>query len=143
MKLRTCLILLWSLLAGCAATTSDTTTSDIGSGTPENMAVQMLLQQSQTQMQSGHTRTADGLIERALRIDPQDPNVWHALALTRVAQDPQQALDLARKSNALTGPHDVALQASNWALIAEAWSALGHARRAEAAKARAAALTGP
>lgn len=128
-----------TLLAACAGPSPlapDTTTS-------ENAAVQLLLAQSQSELQSGHTRSADGLIERALRIAPSDPYAWHALALSRVAQHPRQALDLARKSNTLAGSGNSALQAANWMLIGQAWAALGHARRAAAAKAHAQAITGP
>ena len=124
------------LLAGCATTTEPTVPT-----TPENAAVEILLQQAQSQLQTGHTRSADGLIERALRIAPSDPYAWHALALARLTQHPRQTLDLAEKSNALAGSGNTALQASNWTLIGQAWTALGHTRRAAAAAARAQAIT--
>jgi cytochrome c-type biogenesis protein CcmH/NrfG len=59
-------------------------------------------------------------LERALRIDPQDPYSWHRLATLRLRQGrADQAEALARKSNLLAG-EDPALRARNWKIVAVA-----------------------
>jgi Tfp pilus assembly protein PilF len=84
---------------------------------------------------------AAATLERALRIDPQDPYSWHRLASLRLRQDrPAQAEALARKSNLLAG-EDPALRARNWKIVAVALRETGDetgARIAEREAARAA-----
>jgi len=61
---------------------------------------------------SDHTR-AIGLLERALRIQPNDPQTYHDLAVNHLALDrPQQALQLARKGLRLS-PNQVQFDALN------------------------------
>lgn len=108
----------------------------------QNPAVTLLVQQAQQSAASGHPRTAEGLIERALRIAPHNPYLWHDLAKLRLASHPNEARYLAIRSNALSGHHR-ALRARNWHLIASALAALGHPHRAAKADSRAQALANP
>ena len=59
-------------------------------------------------------------LDRAIRIQPKNPELWHALAETRMRQNqPEMVEDLAKKSISLAkGNAD--LIKSNWRLIAEA-----------------------
>lgn len=58
-------------------------------------------------------------IERAIRIQPKNPELWHALALTRFRLgQPEAAEDLAKKSNTLAR-NDQSLIKENWRLIAD------------------------
>ncbi len=104
-------------------------------------AVVALLDRAEHYRRLGDTDAASATLERALRIDPRNPRLWHQLAEIRLQQGrPAQAEQLALKSNALSAG-DRALQASNWALVARARWAQDDpegARRAErkAAEAR-------
>ena len=52
----------------------------------------------------GKTEQAVATIERALRIEPRNALLWHQLAVVRMQQQQwQQAIAMARKSNALAG----------------------------------------
>jgi len=125
------------LLASCAPEEPVNTPA----AAPQNPAIAALLTQSQQAAAGGHPHRAEGLVERALRIQPQNASLWHALATLRLAQHPNEARALATKSNALTS--DPNLQAQNWHLIAEAWAASGHPHRAAAADSRAQAAANP
>ncbi|MHB8414369.1 MAG: tetratricopeptide repeat protein [Acidiferrobacteraceae bacterium] len=107
-----------------------------------NPAITMLMQQAKQSAAAGHPRVAEGLIERALRIAPGNPRLWHALARLRLPRHPNEARYLALRSNSLS-PQDRSLQARNWQLIAAALAALGHPHQAAAADSRAQALSGP
>ncbi len=86
-------------------------------------AVVALLDQADGYHRSGDSNNEAATVERALRIDPQNAGLWSRLAAIRLDQGrPQQAEQLALKSNALAGA-DRALQARNWRLVARArWS---------------------
>jgi hypothetical protein len=59
-------------------------------------------------------------LDRAIRIQPKNPELWHALAATRMRQNqPEMVEDLAKKSISLA-KGNVDLIKSNWRLIAEA-----------------------
>lgn len=59
-------------------------------------------------------------LDRAIRIQPKNPELWHALAETRMRQNqPEMVEDLAKKSISLA-KGNVDLIKSNWRLIAEA-----------------------
>lgn len=59
-------------------------------------------------------------IDRALRIQPKNPELWHVLAEIRLRQNqPALAEDLAKKSNSLAKTN-LDLVKSNWRIIADA-----------------------
>ena len=95
-----------------------------------------LLEQARAAIDAGDTVVAESHLERALRIEPRNPVLWHYMARLRLAQDhPRQAAGLAARSNSLDHTGNRRLQAANWRLIAEARDRLGDregARRAEA-----------
>ncbi len=82
-------------------------------------AVVALLQQAEIDRQQGNLDQAASRIERALRIQPQNPKLWHTLAKIRLEQhQPRLAEELAKKSISLSGDRE--LLRRNWLLIAEA-----------------------
>ncbi len=104
-------------------------------------AVAALTTQAGQQSRAGDLEQASASLERALRIEPDNPWVWHQLALVRLFQrQDDQAAQLAARSNALTA--DTGLQARNWRVIAQAKERAGDAQEAASAAARARALGG-
>lgn len=97
-------------------------------------AVVALLETAREQAANGQDEQAAANLERALRIEPKNPWLWHRLGVLRLQQgDYQAAIDLANKSNALASGNR-RLMAGNWELLARAYSAQG--REAEADRAR-------
>ena len=96
--------------------------------------------QAHQQAASGDTAQAAATLERALRIEPENPLVWIELGRVRLAENnPAQADAVGRKALALaTG--DPAAQASAWHLIADALRARGDNGAAAEADSRAASL---
>lgn len=87
---------------------------------PQSPAVVALLGQAEQQANDGNLESASASLERALRIDPRNPVLWHHLATVRLAQGQSaQAEQLAVKSNSLA-PGNAVQQALNWQLIAQA-----------------------
>ncbi len=101
-------------------------------GTPTlSNAVKNLLDDSIEYKRAENYDAAAEALERALRIEPRNPAVWHELAdLRLVRQEYQQAIQFAQKSNALTQADAVSLKRRNWNLIAIAYSALGNTDKA-------------
>jgi len=96
-----------------------------GQGGQAETAVLALLAESDQRRRAGEPEAAAAALERALRIAPRDPLLWHRLAGVRLAQRHwTQADNLARKSLSLSG-NDRRLQAANWRLIAQAREAMG------------------
>lgn len=103
-------------------------------------ASRSLVNQAHTQLAAGNYAVAAGSIERALRIEPNNPLLWLELGRVRQAEGSYaQAENLGRKALSLaTG--DPRTQSSAWYLIAEALRARGRAPEAREAEARAEGL---
>jgi len=98
-----------------------------------NPATVALLTAAEAEINAGRYPIAGAKIDRALRIDPKDPWVWHGLATLQLASgELAQAAATARRSNALAGSTD-GLHARNWYLIAEGERLLGNSSASEAA----------
>lgn len=104
---------------------------------PAVPAVVALLDTATQQETSGHVAAAAASLERALRIQPENPWTWYRLAVVRFRQGQlDQAEQLARKSDTLAGPdHDI--RARSWRLIALIRERQGDRTGAEAARQRA------
>lgn len=90
-----------------------------------NRAVVALLDRAQGDSKTGQREAAGASLERALRIEPRNPWLWHELAQVRLAQGQYaQAITLARKSNSFSGKQR-RVQAENWQLIGQARVAQG------------------
>jgi Flp pilus assembly protein TadD len=100
-----------------------------------------LVGQAHKQANSGDFGLAAATIERAMRIEPDNPLLWIELGRVRLAAgDYSQADSMAHKAIALaTGdPH---AQASAWRLVADSQRALRHNQDAAAADKRADSLS--
>ncbi len=85
-----------------------------------------LLQDADGYARAGDADRAASALERAIRIEPGNPWLWHRFAVLRLQQHNWgQALELAGKSNALGGD-DIRLQAGNWHVIAAAHEGAGN-----------------
>jgi tetratricopeptide (TPR) repeat protein len=105
-------------------------------------AVVALLDQARDYHRSGDYGNEAATIERALRIEPNNAGLWSRLAAVRLEQGrPQQAEQLALKSNALAGG-DAGLKARNWNLVARARWAVNDSAGARAAEKKARDLGG-
>ncbi len=104
-------------------------------------AVSVLTRKAEDQRRSGDFDGAAQSLERALRIAPDDPTLWHALAKVRLDQQKHHlVVQMAAKSNALAHPQDASLRSANWRLIARARRAQGDISGARDAQRRADAL---
>ncbi len=127
-------IVLVLLFAGCAST-PDMAYDDIDAYRPSddtdagfagisreigNEAVIGIWQEAESASQSGDYDTAAMLLERALRIEPNEAVLWSELAEVQLLQqNANQAENLAAKSNAMS-LDDPLLNYRNWLIIARA-----------------------
>jgi len=78
------------------------------------------MESARTDAAAGRLVQAAGSLERALRIEPRNPRLWHELARVRLRQgDSGQAANLAARSNSFAG-NDGALRAANQSIIEQA-----------------------
>ena len=83
--------------------------------------VTTLLAKAESEFHTGELERSAALLERAIRISPQDPLLWQRLAQVRLHQgNAEQAETLAVKSNSLSKDLDSALLRTNWEIIAVA-----------------------
>ena len=120
--MRIVLILITTLfLGGCAALQ----TAAPPKQPSDNTAVIALLSKAKNQSAAGRMDGASADLERALRIEPRNPVLWHELARVRLEQGQyRQAEHMAAKSNMLAGTNRYLL-AENWRIIGEARSRRG------------------
>ena len=100
-------------------------------------ASRALVNQAQTQMATKNYVVAASSIERALRIEPDNPLLWIELGKVRFAEGNYvQAENMARKavSMSVNAPR---AQSSAWRLIADSYRARGKNMEAQEAQARA------
>jgi hypothetical protein len=101
-------------------------------------AVEVLLARAEDQRRSGDLGGAAGSLERALRIEPNNPEPWSRLAAVRAEQGRfAMAEEFAAKSNSLAALADRALKRRNWEIIAAARRAQGRSEAAREAERRA------
>lgn len=99
----------------------------------ENIAIAGLMDSARAEAAAGNLPAAAASLERALRIEPRNPRLWHELARVRLRQGQHaQAESVAARSNSWAGD-DKALRAENWRLIAQSREARGDAEGAKAA----------
>lgn len=104
---------------------------------PQATPVDALRGQADRQRQAGDYAGAAATLERALRLRPQDAQLWNRLARVRMDQGlHSQAANLAARSNALAGDQ-AALKQDNWSIIASARRQAGDAAGAADAERRA------
>lgn len=95
-------------------------------------AAATLIEQSRRMQETGQSAQAAATLERALRIEPNDPTVWLELARLRYKQaDWSQAEQFARRAQSLAGA-DTALAGEAVDLIADCLVMQGRPAEAEA-----------
>lgn len=105
------------LISGCAGITTQEPESQPVS---DNNAVTVLADAARVDAANGKLDAAAASFERALRIEPRNPALWHELAKLRLQQGQyQQAEGLAARSNGWAGG-DKTLRAGNWRIIGQA-----------------------
>jgi Flp pilus assembly protein TadD len=103
----------------------------------QNPAVKELLKQAEESESAGDYNAAAVSIERALRIQPRDPELLQRMAEIQLQKkDYQQALNFASRSYD-SGPRVGELCNRNWRTMSVAQTALGDSRSAKMAEARA------
>jgi len=128
------LVLLW--LASCAKPQPGTD-EPLPVAVSENPAVTTLVAQARVDFDAARYPSASAQLERALRIEPRNPWLWHELAQVRFRQgDYVQTEGLAARSNGYARDQR-RLQQANWRLIAEARARAGDSAGAAAARAKA------
>jgi len=111
--------------------------------TDSSSAVKSLLSDAKTYYEAKQFEQAAASLERAIRIDPRNPILWHNLAGVRLAQeDWKRAANLAQKSNALAGTREKykTLRMRNWVIITLACDGMKNFNCAREARNRAQAL---
>lgn len=99
-----------------------------------NSAVVALLDNADQQSKSGRLDAAAAALERALRLEPRNAEVWSRLAEIRLQQGQlDQAASLAAKSNNLAG-NNVSVLTRNWKTIAQARNRKGDLKGASEAQ---------
>lgn len=100
-------------------------------------AVAALEAEIEARIRDGNYADASALLERAIRIQPKNPELWHVLADVRLKQQQEGlAEDLAKKSNLLVKDAP-ALVRANWHIIAESRRLKGDSAGAAEALAKA------
>ncbi|MCB1745758.1 MAG: tetratricopeptide repeat protein [Gammaproteobacteria bacterium] len=103
---------------------------------PRDAATSSLLAAAMQAASRNDWDRAQAALERAVKLAPQDADLWRQLAYTHYRRgDQEQALQTAQR--ALSLPGAAAEQARTWALIADIQTARGDADAAAAARARA------
>jgi tetratricopeptide (TPR) repeat protein len=111
---------LLALAFGATASNAAVDLDRAGIPPDENPAVLALLEAAEQELEAGRPDQAAPLLERALRIEPRDPTVWHYLGLVRLEQgNYAQAEAIAAKSHNLAA-RDRTLRSRNARLTAAA-----------------------
>ncbi len=96
-----------------------------------------LIEAGRKQLAAGQTDQAETTLERAIRIDPRNPLVWHTMAQVQYNQDNfAKAVQFCLKANTLLPPTS-SLRRANWELLADAYQHLGEKAKAQEALAEA------
>ena len=102
-----------------------------------NPASQALIRQAIAQHEAGDLAGAEASLERALRIDSRNPQIWLELSRLRLMEGNfEQAENLSRKALSLAGPNKNQ-QGAAWRLIAGALRGQGRVQEAREAEANA------
>ena len=102
-----------------------------------NSAVVALLESAREAERGGRYGRAAAALERALKVEPRNPRLWHRLATVRYRQGRHpEAEALARRSMSLS-PGDGKLESRNWRVIAAARHGQGNEEGAREALRRA------
>ncbi len=146
-KLLLSLCLSTLLLGGCATkkppgidVPGDKPGQTILPSSKTSAAVIKLLNRARSATRNGDYQKAEVLLERTVRIEPENAVLWHYLAKLRLHQGRmKEAIGLAAKSNTLARKN-YKLKADNWRIIAHARHQSGNIYGAKEAQAKTDAL---
>lgn len=94
------LLVLASLLGGCAHMPGEDTSQPVS----QSGAVESLYQQGEQHRKAGNLALAQASFERALRIEPNNAQLWYELAqLAREQNETTKAKELALRAQSLAG----------------------------------------
>ena len=124
----------YAVFAVVAACVPFEKTSVPPSQTGQQAAVQSLLTYAQAAMEINDYNQAEMHIERAVRIEPQNPLLWHTMAKIKFNQNQYgQVINFCLKSNSMnTGQNQ--LKKDNLLLMASAYYMMGEYEKAEFVK---------
>jgi tetratricopeptide (TPR) repeat protein len=109
----------------------------------ENPAVALLVAEADSRRESADLDAAGGLLERALRLEPENPRLWQRLAEIRLEQGRYlEAEEMAMRSLGHSAQVGEWCR-RNWLTLRETRSALGDPAEAERAAEQAAACARP
>lgn len=88
-------------------------------------------------LSAGRFSQAEILVERALRLEPRNPELWHMMARVKAGQNnPAQTVQFCLKSNSLAAGN-LTLTRRNWLLMEKAYQSMGQAEQAAQARKKA------
>lgn len=141
-------------LIACQAPIDKTTgwtsaSGEVRPGPKTGKAVLALLSKARQASKNGALSSAENYLERALRIEPQNPTLWLYMAKLRLyAEKPQEALNLAKKALALSShmknthlSNRHTLEVDSWRVVAHAYQKLGRSVKAQNAQNKANSLS--
>ena len=121
---------------------------EVRPGPKTGKAVLALLSKARHASKQGSLNKAEGYLERAIRIEPQNPNLWLYMAKLRLyAAKSKESINLAKKALALSNRTKISssardsLQADCWRVIAHAHQKMGSFIKAQDAQGKAKALS--
>lgn len=108
-----------------------------------SVVIKRLIENARQASKQGQMSRAESFLERAIRIEPKNPLLWHYLAKLHLYQGHyQRAEGLAAKSISLAQTTDShRLQADNWRIIAHARQFQGNTAGAQQAQDKASTLS--
>jgi len=105
---------------------SDASSTSSDSETSTSTAVMTLMLRAKVDMLAGRSHAAIEKLERGLRIQPNNPDLWNKLAEAHFhTEDYKQAETMAKKSIDLTPKSNTSLTRNNWKLIAKSRKEMG------------------
>lgn len=125
-------------LNGCAAVQAPPRDSGVSRpAAPRETAAGSLLADAHRAIEKGQFNKAEVTLERALRVEPRNPGLWHEMARVKYGQKQYgQAIQFCLKANSLAGRNSSLIR-QNWYLIANAYDAMGEKGQAAAARRKA------
>lgn len=130
--IRTLLFVLALSLMACQApkdkrSSWSSSSGEVRPGPKTGKAVLSLLSKARQASKKGALSSAESYLERALRIEPQNPTLWLYMAKLRLfAKKPNEAINLAKKAIALSARGGTASQDSRDSLQADCWRVIAH-----------------
>lgn len=104
---------------------------------PPHGVAASLHQSADKALATGRLGQAEVLVERALRLEPRNPELWYMMARVKFGQNnPGQTIQFCLKANTLAAGNR-ALTRRNWLLMAKAYQAMGQGQQAAQARAQA------